>query len=200
MIVKICGITRREDALAAAEAGASALGFNFYPASPRYIAPAVAAAIIPALPPGIWKVGVFVNEPAASVAALASALALDVVQLHGEAAPPAELRIWKAVPVGRGFRPEQLETCPEAEALLLDTASAKVHGGTGENFDWAVARTATRKVILAGGLDASNVRQAIRAARPWGVDACSRLEMAPGRKDHRLMAEFVQAALSEDLA
>jgi len=200
VIVKICGITSRQDALAAAQAGASALGFNFYPGSPRYLTPAAAAAIIPDLPAGVWKVGLFVNEPAESVAALASALALDVVQLHGEAAPPAGLRIWKAVPVGPGFRPEQLETCPEAEALLLDTTSVKAHGGTGETFDWAVARSATRRVILAGGLDPSNVRQAIRTARPWGVDACSRLEIAPGRKDHRLVAEFVQAALSEDLA
>lgn len=197
MIVKICGITNREDALAAAEAGASALGFNFYPGSPRYVTPEAAAAILAALPAGISKVGVFVNQPPERVTALAGRLGLDVVQLHGTQALAAGVRVWKALPVGPHFTLRQLEAWPAAEAFLLDTAQPDQHGGTGRTFDWTVTRGAARKLILAGGLDADNVREAIRAARPWGVDACSRLEAAPGRKDYALMTRFIHAALSE---
>lgn len=197
MIVKICGITCREDALAAVEAGASALGFNFYPGSPRCIAPEAAAAIIEGLPPAIWKVGVFVEEPPEKVAAMAANLRLDVAQLHGHCVFPAGLRIWKALPVGPDFTLAQLETWPGADAFLLDTAVPGTCGGTGKAFPWQVARGSARKVILAGGLDPDNVREAIRTARPWGVDACSRLEIAPGRKDHLRMTRFIEAALSE---
>jgi phosphoribosylanthranilate isomerase len=197
VIVKICGITNREDALAAAEAGASALGFIFYAGSPRYVHPEAAAAIAEALPSKVWKVGVFVNEPAGRVAAVAAAASLDVVQLHGEAASPLGLRIWRAVPVRLDFSLEQLDCCPEAEACLLETAVAGKYGGTGQTFPWALARGATRKVILAGGLDVTNVREAICAARPWGVDASSSLEAAPGRKDHARVAAFIAAARSE---
>ncbi len=197
MIVKICGITHREDALAAAEAGASALGFNFYLGSPRYVTPEAAAAIIGSLPAAVWKVGVFVNESPQQVAAVAASAGLEVVQLHGDAVFPAGLRVWRAVPVGPQFRLEQLAAWPQAEAFLLDAASPDRHGGTGQTFPWEVARGAAHKVILAGGLDADNVREAIRAARPWGVDACSRLERTPGRKDHARVARFIAAALSE---
>lgn len=197
MMVKICGITSRQDALAAADAGAAALGFNFYSKSPRYLAPEAAASILAVLPAAIWKVGIFVNEPGDRVAALAEGLGLDIVQLHGNAEPPAGLRVWKAVRVGPQFDWGQLEAS-QAEAFLLDTASEELHGGTGQTFDWRLARGAHRKVILAGGLDENNVREAIRAARPWGVDACSRLESSPGRKDHRKVARFIAAALSEN--
>jgi phosphoribosylanthranilate isomerase len=196
MMVKICGITSREDALAAAEAGAAALGFNFYSKSPRCLTREVAASILAVLPAAVWKVGIFVNEPGERVAAVAGALGLDVVQLHGAAEPPAGLRVWKAVRVGAEFHSSQLEAF-QAEAFLLDTASDELYGGTGKTFDWALARGAGRKVILAGGLDETNVREAIRAARPWGVDACSRLESSPGRKDHHKVARFITAALSE---
>jgi phosphoribosylanthranilate isomerase len=196
MMVKICGITNRDDALAAVEGGASALGFNFYPPSPRYIAPEPAQAILAVLPPGILKVGVFANEPAASVVLLAGQLGLDIVQLHGESAEvPAGLRVWRAVPVAPGFDVASLDPLP-AEAFLLDAPSGSVYGGTGRSFDWSLARGARRPVILAGGLDETNVRRAIEEARPWGVDACSRLESAPGRKDRRRMAQFLKAARS----
>jgi phosphoribosylanthranilate isomerase len=196
MMVKICGITNRDDALAAVEGGASALGFNFYPPSPRYVAPEPAQAILAVLPPGILKVGVFANEPAASVVLLAGQLGLDIVQLHGESAEvPAGLRVWRAVPVAPGFDVASLDPLP-AEAFLLDAPSGSVYGGTGRSFDWSLARGARRPVILAGGLDETNVRRAIEEARPWGVDACSRLESAPGRKDHRRMAQFLKAARS----
>jgi phosphoribosylanthranilate isomerase len=189
MMVKICGITNREDALAALEGGAAALGFNFYPGSPRYIAPEAAAAIAEGLP--IWKAGIFVDEAPASIARTAAAVGLDIAQLHGRETPadyPAGLRVWKAARIGPDFDWSALDEVP-AEALLLDGPAS------GECFDWTLARRGGRKIILAGGLDASNVGRAIALARPWGVDACSRLESAPGRKDHRKMAAFLKAAL-----
>ena len=196
MMVKICGITNRGDALAAVDGGASALGFNFYPPSPRYIAPEQAEAILAALPPGVVKVGVFVNAAAESVASLAGQLGLDVVQLHGESVEiPAGLRVWRAVPVEPGFDVASLDELP-AEAFLLDAPSGSVYGGTGRSFDWSLARGARRQVIIAGGLDETNVLRAIEEAQPWGVDACSRLESSPGQKDHRRMAEFLKAARS----
>jgi phosphoribosylanthranilate isomerase len=196
MMVKICGITNRGDALAAVDGGASALGFNFYPSSPRFIAPETAHEILAALPPGVLKVGVFVNEPAAAVAVLAARLGLDIVQLHGESPEhPAGLRVWRALAAAPGFDLASLDPLP-AEAFLLDAPSGAHYGGTGRSFDWSLARGARRPVIVAGGLDETNVRRAIEEARPWGVDACSRLESAPGRKDQHRMAQFLKAALS----
>lgn len=194
MIVKICGITNREDALAAVEGGAAALGFNFWPRSPRYITPTLAAEIAAALPVSVWKVGVFVNEPLAGE--IAREAGLDIVQLHGDELPvayPGGFRVWKAARVEAGFDLAAWDACP-AEALLLDGPAGALYGGAGAAFDWNLAR-GTKKIVLAGGLDASNVRAAIEQARPWGVDACSRIEAAPGRKDHRRMAAFLKAAL-----
>lgn len=191
MMVKVCGITNREDAMAAVEAGAGALGFNFYPKSPRYIAPADAAAI--AVPPGILRVGVFVNEP--RVREIVAEAGLDIAQLHGnETEAPEGVRVWKAFRVNNVFRLEDIEAFP-AEAFLLDTPT-ELYGGSGHTFDWSRARGASRRILLAGGLDADNVETAIRVARPWGVDACSRLESSPGRKDHSRMARFIAAALA----
>lgn len=193
MMVKICGITNREDALAAVEAGAGALGFNFWPRSPRCITSEQAARLLDGLPAGVLKVGVFVNQPEAGE--IARRLGLDVAQLCGEERPadyPAGVRVWKAVRVDGNF------TLPDvpAEALLLDGPAGALYGGGGKTFDWRIAAGGARRIILAGGLDASNVREAIAAARPWGVDACSRLESSPGKKDHVKMAAFVKAALA----
>jgi phosphoribosylanthranilate isomerase len=196
MMVKVCGITNAEDALAAVDAGASAVGFNFYPGSPRYLAPAAAAAIAAQLPLAVLKVGVFVNEAPASVADVALAAKLDIVQLYGGEFPPT-FRYWRACRVSANVVPD-LESALGAEAILLDTAVPGVHGGTGQTFPWHLARIEERRVIVAGGLDAGNVRDAIRAARPWGVDACSRIESAPGRKDHKKMTDFIHAALAEE--
>ena len=199
MMVKICGITNREDAQAAAEGGASAVGFNFYPESPRYIAPAIAAEIISSLPPGICKVGVFVNQPAERVTAVARECCLDVVQLHGDEGPaeyPADIRVWKAVRVGESFDWREWRDCP-AEAILLDGPAGALYGGSGHAFEWSLASGALRRIILAGGLGPDNVREAIAAVHPWGVDACSRLEISPGRKDHEKMSRFLKAALAE---
>jgi phosphoribosylanthranilate isomerase len=186
-LVKVCGVTRREDAEAAVEAGASALGFVFYAGSPRCVTPSQAAAAGDGL--GVWTVGVFVNETAASVAAVMRAAKLDIAQIYGGGAP-AGVRVWRA------FRATQAlnhgldaAAAADAEAVLLDGPAS------GVSFDWTKARGAAPKLILAGGLDASNVAEAIRIARPWGVDASSRLESAPGIKDHAKVRQFVTAAL-----
>jgi phosphoribosylanthranilate isomerase len=192
MMVKICGITNLEDALAAVEDGAGALGFNFWRGSPRYITPEAARAIIAELPGGVCKVGVFVDEKPDVVTAIARETGLDVVQLHGHETGrdfPEGLRVWKAIRIGRYLDRAALDQYP-AEALLLDGAA------NGVAFDWTMAAGIRRKVIVAGGLDATNVGKAIEQARPWGVDACSRLESTPGRKDHVKMAQFLKAALS----
>lgn len=189
-MVKICGITNRADALAAIEGGAAALGFNFYPAGPRYIQPDQAAAIIGGLPSAIWKVGVFVDESAETVLRIARQAGLDIAQLHGSESPadyPPGIRVWKAIRVGQAFRlPRHLP----AEAVLLDGPSP------GKVFDWARVPEGAARLILAGGLHAGNVREAIDQVHPWGVDACSLLETSPGRKDHFKMADFLKAALA----
>jgi phosphoribosylanthranilate isomerase len=188
MILKICGITNQEDATAAIAGGATAIGFNFYRRSPRYLAPERAAGIQTA--PGVRRVGVFVDEARERVGEIARIAALDVAQLHGDETPadyPAALAVWKAVRVGDVCDLSRFRDCP-AEALLLDGPAS------GIAFDWRLAVEAPKPVILAGGLDASNVAEAVALAHPWGVDACSRIESAPGRKDHRKMSEFLQAA------
>jgi len=197
MMVKICGMTNFDDALAAVEDGATALGFNFWPKSLRYLSPENAAEITAKLPPDVWKVGVFVNEPPEQIERIAKAVGLDIVQLHGDeiaAESPAIDRVWKAYRVGRDFTSELLNNFP-AEAFLLDGPAASLYGGAGKPFDWSVAAGIQKKIIIAGGLDGENVREAIVQAEPWGVDACSRLESSPGRKDRERMKAFIKAAL-----
>lgn len=196
MMVKVCGITNREDALAATGAGATALGFNFWPGSPRYIEPERATEIFEWLPPGVWKVGLFVDEAPEKVTAAASRLTLDVVQVHGEGPLPNAPRVWKALGVKPGFRTGELDSYA-AEAFVLDAPAGAAHGGTGKTYDWSLVAGIPKKVVLAGGLDADNVQEAIRTARPWGVDSCSRLESVPGKKDHAKMAAFIAAALAD---
>ena len=181
MMVKVCGITTQEDATAAEQAGADALGFNFYPRSPRYIAPAAAAQIRTTA----LRVGVFVDEPPLVVRAIAEEAGLDVVQLHGSERPAdyPGLRVWKAFRVTLG-------DATGAEAVLLDGPAP----GSGESFDWARIPSTTHPLILAGGLGPDNVADAIRQVRPWGVDACSRIESAPGSKDHNKMRRFIETA------
>ncbi len=193
MIVKVCGITNAEDAAAAIGAGATAIGFNFYPKSPRYIAPEDAARIPTN---GVRRVGVFVNEAPARIAEIAQIAELDTAQLHGEEEAdgyPAGVAVWKGVRVAAGFDFAPYSKTA-AEALLLDGPAGGLYGGAGHTFDWNVARAAAIRIVLAGGLDASNVAEAIAVARPWGVDACSRIESTPGKKDHQKMLAFIQAA------
>jgi len=189
MFVKICGITNREDALAAIEAGARVLGFNFYEKSPRAVTVARIAEFIADIPSDIWKVGIFVNESPAKIEEISAQLGLDVAQLHGTETPathPRGLRVWKAFRVTENRVPD-----PDypAEALLLDGPSS------GNGFDWQVAAQLPRKIIVAGGLDENNVRAAIEQVRPWGVDVCSRIESSPGKKDLVRMKKFIEAAL-----
>jgi phosphoribosylanthranilate isomerase len=200
MMVKVCGITNRDDALAAAESGASAIGLNFYPKSPRYVTLQHAEDIIRALPNNVLKVGVFVNETRSTLRFTAKRIGLDVIQLHGDETPdnlPPGCRVWKAFRVTEEFRPRELDAYT-AEAFVLD-GPAEAYGGGGKPFDWAAAAGVSHKIIVAGGLDAANVASAIRVARPWGVDACSRLEIAPGRKDHAKLRAFLKAALETSL-
>ena len=207
-MVKICGITRREDAEVAVAVGASALGFIFYPPSPRYVAPERAVELGAGL--DVWKVGVFVNETAADVAAVARAAQLDIVQLYGGESPQG-LRVWRA------FRVNELEASqhiPESvEAILLDGPR------NGQRFDWSEFAWRNSSIhaagaslhshqgrvlfnrgvtgphlILAGGLDDSNVAQLVRTIPAWGVDASSKLETAPGIKDHEKVRRFIAAA------
>ena len=192
MFVKICGLTTLDDTLAAVRAGAQALGFNFVPSSPRFITETRLAQWIRDVPEHVWKVGVFADHPASEVEAICSRLGLDVAQLHGSesaAQAPQGVRVWKASRVREGFDIAELASFP-AEAVLLDGPKS------GIPFDWSVARSLERNVILAGGLDSANVREAIRRVRPWGVDVSSRIESSPGRKDHCLMTEFIETALS----
>jgi phosphoribosylanthranilate isomerase len=186
MMVKVCGITRREDSLAAVEAGATALGFIFYEKSPRYVTPESAAELGDGL--DAWKVGVFVDESPAAIEAVMRAARLDVAQVYGGDAPDG-VRVWRAFRVRGDWQALGLPY-GACEAVFLDGAA------NGVSFDWKVARDAGGKVIIAGGLDASNVGEAIRVAQPWGVDASSRLESAPGVKDHEKVRRFIEAARS----
>jgi len=189
MFVKICGITNREDAEAAIEAGAQALGFIFHGSSPRSVTAESIGSWIRQIPSGIWKVGVFVDESREMVEEIATDLDLDIAQLHGSEAPrnyPRGLRVWKAVRIS--------ETVPagdsgRAEALLLDGP------GSGKSFDWSLATNVSGKFILAGGLTPENVREAIEKTHPWGVDSASGVESSPGHKDHARMKQFIKAAL-----
>ena len=193
MMVKICGITNREDALAAAEAGASALGFNFYRDSPRYISPTGAAMIATRIPAQVWKVGIFVNETPETIARIALDVGLDVAQLYGTSEARG-IRIWRAIQANESLLSHVNDAA--AEAVLVDAPSDDLHGGSGTSFEWSRAKGLPKHIIIAGGLDPSNVRRAIEQAQPWGVDACSRLEKSPGIKDHDLVRQFVKTALA----
>jgi phosphoribosylanthranilate isomerase len=197
--VKICGITTWDDARLSMDLGASALGFNFYPPSPRSITPADAWSIIRRMPPFVEAVGVIVNWPPLVVDALARALRLGSVQLHGTESPrevdelDRKHRVIKAVQVKRGFRVASLTRYRAADAILLDGFARGLHGGTGRTLDWELARGARRygRIILAGGLTPENVAEAIRVAEPFAVDVATGVEGRPGRKDPaRLRALF----------
>ena len=201
--VKICGITNLEDARASIDAGAHALGFNFYPASPRYIEPSAARRIIEQLPASILCVGVFVNLPEAEqVKRLASEAGVEAIQLHGDESPEycerlVDFFVIKALRVNGDFEPEQAARY-ETEAVLLDGFSPVAFGGAGQGFDWSIAmrcRELVAKLFLAGGLNANNVAAAIAAVQPYAVDACSGLESSPGRKDMAKVRAFIEAAL-----
>jgi phosphoribosylanthranilate isomerase len=202
--VKICGITTWEDARLSVDLGASALGFNFFPASPRSVSPADAWGIIRRLPPFVEAVGVFVDWPPLVVDALARALRLGAVQLHGSETPAEAAalarkhRVIKAISVKRGFRPASVKRYRAADAILLDGFARGLHGGTGRTLDWELARATGgfARIILAGGLAPENIAQAIRVARPYAVDVASGVEARPGRKDAAKLRAFFAAVES----
>jgi phosphoribosylanthranilate isomerase len=197
--IKICGITNLEDALAAVDAGADALGFNFYRPSPRYIAPATVREIIAQLPKSVLTVGVFVNEP--DLENIAKAANVEALQLHGDESPEqcALLKSWyviKALAVKNNFDVNMVNKF-DVNAVMLDTAHKSLRGGTGKVFDWSVARQVNEsgvRMFLAGGLSPENVVEAIQTVGPYAVDACSGIEAAPGKKDHQRVTAFVKAA------
>jgi phosphoribosylanthranilate isomerase len=199
--VKICGITSWRDAKLAIEAGADALGFNFYPPSPRYLEPAEAARIIRRLPRDVTAVGVFADTPNDAIAAIVQASRVTMLQLHGRERPTqvaavARLRpVIKAFRVRNGFRPSQLRRFPAAAAFLLDGYSRRLPGGTGTRFDWRIAARARRygTIILSGGLTPENVATAIVQAHPAAVDICSGVEAQPGKKDPARLRKLLQA-------
>ncbi|MGH9730198.1 MAG: phosphoribosylanthranilate isomerase [Candidatus Acidiferrales bacterium] len=199
--VKICGITNRDDATVAMDAGAHALGFNFYANSPRRIAASHAKQIIRHMPSHVTAVGVFVNGSAEEILRIANITNLGVLQLHGEESPATverlarEYPVIKAFRVGPRFRARELKKYPSASGFLLDGYDADHHGGTGKRFDWGVAREAKRygPVILAGGLRAENVIDAIRQVKPFGLDVCSGVEDRPGRKDAKKVKRLMAA-------
>jgi len=186
-LVKICGVTTVDDARVAADCGADAIGLNFWPGSVRYLDLERAAEIAAQIPPHVLRVGVFVDATEEMVRAATAVAGLQVAQLHGTSAAPPGTRLWRACAAG------SFVDDPTAEAFLVDTPAGSARGGTGRTFDWSLARGLPGRIILAGGLGPDNVQEAIRAVRPWGVDACSRLESSPGRKDWRKIEEFVQA-------
>ncbi len=196
LLVKICGITRIDDAEAAIAAGAGAIGFVFWPGSPRAVDPYRARAIAAALPPFVATVGVFVNQPAAHVNGVAALVRLSAVQLHGDETPEYAARIGR--PVVKALsdltQAEALaERWPRRVTLLLDAHDPVKRGGTGKTIDWTTAArvAARRPVLLAGGLSPENVADAVALVRPYGVDVSSGVEDAPGIKNHtRLRALF----------
>ena len=207
--VKICGITSSEDARLAVQLGAGALGFNFYPPSPRYIAPEAASVIILGLPPFITTVGVFAGETESDhILSVAATAHVDAVQLHGPQFPKSsdslrDYPLSATVPVRdaerlqEAFRNEELLAL-RPRAFLLDSYDPELIGGTGKTIDWVQAREAARfgPIILAGGLNPANVADAIREARPFAVDVASGVESAPGRKDPEKLRAFF-ASVSE---
>lgn len=208
--VKICGITSVDDACMVVGAGADAIGLNFYPGSKRYCAADAAQKIVAAVPPGVCKVGVFVNASGEEIRETARRLSLDLVQLHGDEAPEL-LRELRPLGVMRAFRvgadisvvSEYLRACHVLRCLprmvLVDAAQSGQYGGTGITVDWRAVAAGRRHfrelpLVLAGGLNPSNVAEAICAVHPWAVDTASGVESAPGKKSESLVREFVASA------
>ena len=187
MFVKICGITRPADASAAVEAGANALGFVFWPNSPRFVDPYAARAIVGKLPPFVVPVGVFVNQPVEYVRGVAALVGLGAVQLHGDEDPAylAGIRYAVIKAVSVGDRPDQLDQWSPRTMLLLDVRDPVARGGTGRTIDWTAAASIAkrRRTLLAGGLTPDNVAEAIALVQPYGIDVSSGVERSPGVKD-----------------
>ena len=196
--VKICGMTRLEDTLLAAKEGADAVGFIFYKKSPRHVSAKTVKTIVEALPPFIETIGVFVNESADRINRIADSCRLSAVQLHGNESPAfckkIRRKVIKAVRV-KGQDSFHGLSSYKVSAFLLDSYSDQQQGGTGETFDWRLVSEGKKygPVILAGGLDSSNVAHAIQKVKPYGVDVCSGVEKSPGVKDPTKLKAFIKA-------
>ena len=200
--VKICGITNLADAQGAVEAGADALGFNFYEKSPRHVSLKTAAEISKQLPPFVMRVGIFVNEDADFVLRAIGEAGLNMLQFHGD--EPPEFCMKFGLMSMKAFRirdAESLKEIPDfqTDAYLLDAYSAEAFGGTGEKFNWDLAVEAQKfgkPIFLAGGLTQENVAEAVRKVRPFAVDVSSGVESSPGKKDRAKVKAFIRAAKS----
>jgi phosphoribosylanthranilate isomerase len=199
--IKICGVTKANDARACAELGANMIGFNFYPKSPRYIEPEVVREIVESMPRGMCSVGVFVNGDAGEIRKTAELAGVVCVQLHGETTPATcselarDFRVIRAFPTNAQFRPENVAAFADCD-VLIDAYHPEFYGGSGQTCDWSAAQATlrfTRFLILSGGLDAENIVRGVAAVRPHGVDVCSRVESAPGVKDHRALEKLINA-------
>jgi phosphoribosylanthranilate isomerase len=206
MFVKICGITRLEDAEAAVALGAGAIGFVFWPNSPRFIEPSAARAIVARLSPLVAPVGVFVNQPSEDVNGIAAEVGLGLVQLHGDEtiayAQQIDRPVMKALAVRSDMTLRDADMWPASVTLLLDAANPVRRGGTGQTVDWsqAAAWAARRRTVLAGGLTPDNIADAIARVRPFGVDVSSGVEVSPGIKNHdRLRDLFARIGEVADL-
>jgi phosphoribosylanthranilate isomerase len=196
--VKICGITRPEDAICAAMAGADAIGLNFYRPSPRMVGPETARAIGRALPPFVTRVGLFVDADRDEIATILNSVVLDMIQFHGNESP-ADCELFdmpyiKVIRMSEGVDlHEQASLYSGAAALLVDTYMAGVAGGTGQTFDWdRIPADLGKPVILAGGLNPDNVLQAITRVRPYAVDVSGGVESSKGVKDGKLIRSFIR--------
>jgi phosphoribosylanthranilate isomerase len=205
--VKICGITRVEDGIAAARAGVDAIGIQFYAASPRAIRIPQACAICAALPPFVSVVALFVNESADVVREVIAEVRPNLLQFHGDEdesyCRQFAMPYMKAMRVAPSATAGDLIKCESdfksAKMLLLDTLAAGVYGGSGESFDWNIIPLEMReRIVLSGGLTPVNVSTAVRAVRPWAVDVASGVEMQKGIKDHRKIEQFIEAVRNAD--
>lgn len=197
--VKICGITNLDDAIAAVNSGADALGFVFYRASPRYVEPDTVREIVRKLPPFITTVGVFVDETVAEVTRITQHTATDVIQLHGHESPDMchiiNKKVIKAIQVKDMTALDSLEPY-RVSAFLLDAYTPEYFGGTGQVFNWDIALAAKQfgRIILAGGLTPDNIQKAVRFVQPYAVDVSSGVEKEKGKKDHTKLKLFIEKA------
>ena len=207
--IKFCGMTRREDVIMAADVGAGAVGFMFWPQSPRAISPEDARALVRFMPPFLAMIGVFVDQSAADILSIARFVGLTSVQLHGRETPAdaAALdgqagHVIKAIGEPGQDLHVEAASWPEPVVLLVDAIDPAQRGGTGRRADWhaAASLARSRRVILAGGLRPENVGEAVRQVRPYAVDVASGVEVRPGIKDHARMRAFADAVRAVDIA
>ena len=197
--IKICGITNKSDAIAAAGLGIDMMGFVFYNGSKRYVEPKIARDIANELPPYMVKVGVFVDEGKEKVSEIAQTCLLDMLQFHGDESPEYCANFKESYKIIKAFRIKDKGSLKgindyNADFYMLDAYSSKEKGGTGEKFDWKIIENFEflKPIILSGGLAPDNVRDAIEKLSPYGVDVSSGVEISPGKKDVNLMKKFVE--------